>query len=80
MTHRQQTAFENIVGKGEIACDKQFLLFSLYFLLNRIIVSLFVHIFDIISLFPAELEEPKIGLSGEGLTLPKQQILDSSKL
>ena len=25
--HQQQTAFENIVGKGEIACNKQFLLF-----------------------------------------------------
>ena len=27
----------------------------------------FVHIFDIIFLFAAELEEPKIGLWGEGL-------------
>ena len=27
----------------------------------------FVHIFDIISLFAAELEEPKIGISGKGL-------------
>ena len=67
--HQQQTAFENIVGKGEIACNKQFLLFSQCFLLNRIIVCLFVHIFDIVSLFAAELEEPKTGLSGKGLTL-----------
>ena len=29
----------------------------------------FVHIFDIISLFAAELEEPIIGISGKGLTL-----------
>ena len=28
----------------------------------------FVHIFDIISLFAAELEEPKIGMWGKGLT------------
>ena len=27
MTHQQQTAFENIVGKGEIARNEQFLLF-----------------------------------------------------
>ena len=56
---------ENIVGKGEIARNKQFLLF----LPNQITVSPFVHIFDIISLFTVELEEPKIGISGKGLTL-----------
>ena len=54
--HQQQTAFENIVGKGEIACNEQFLLFPQYFLLNQIIVSQFVHIFEIISLIAAELE------------------------
>ena len=57
--HQQQSAFENIVGKGEIAHKKQFFLFSQCFLLNQITVSPFVHIFDIISLFAAELEEPK---------------------
>ena len=67
--HQQQTAFENIVGKGEIACNEQFLLFLLGFLLNQIIVSPFVHIFDIISLFAAELEKPKIGISCKGLSL-----------
>ena len=60
--HEQQTAFENIVGKEEIACDKQFLPFPQCFLLNQIIVSLFVHIFDIKSLLAAELEEPKIAI------------------
>ena len=60
--HQQQTAFENIVGKGEIACNKQFLLFSHCFLLNQIIVSPYVHVFDIISLFEPEFEEPKIGI------------------
>ena len=67
--HQQQAAFENIAGKEEIACDKQFLLFPQCFLLNQVIVRLFVHIFDIISLFAVELEEPKIGMSGKGLNL-----------
>ena len=53
--------------KGEIACNEQFLFFPQCFLLSQIIVSPFVHIFDIISLFAAEFEEPKIGISGEGL-------------
>ena len=66
--HQQQKAFENIVGKGEIARNEQFPLFPQCFLLNQIIVSPFVHIFDIISLLAAELEEPKIGASGKGLS------------
>ena len=57
LMHQQQTAFENIVGKGEIANNKQFLLFPQCFQLNQITVSPFVHIFDIISLFAIELEE-----------------------
>ena len=67
MTHQQQTAFENIVGKGEIARNEQFLLFPQCFLLNQIIVSPFVHIFDIISLFAAEFEDSEIHISGKGL-------------
>ena len=55
-------SFENIVGKGEIARNEQLLLFPQCFLLNEIIVSPFVHIFDIISLIAAEFEEPKIGI------------------
>ena len=69
LTHQQQTAFENIVGKGEIAHNERFLLFPQCFLLKHIIVSPFVHIYDIISLFAAELEEPRIGISGKGLRL-----------
>ena len=65
LTHQQQTAFEIIMGKEEIASNEQFLLFPQYFLLNQIIVSPFVHIFDIISLLAAKLEKPKIGISGE---------------
>ena len=54
------------MGKEEIARDEQFLLFLQCFLLNLITVSPFVHIFDIISLFAAESEEFKIGISGKG--------------
>ena len=67
LTNQQQTAFENIVGKGEIVHNEQFLLFPQCFLLNQIIVSLFVYIFDIISLFAAKFEKPKICISDKGL-------------
>ena len=70
MTHQQQTAFENIVGKGEITRSEQFLLFPQRFLLNQIIVSAFVHILDIISsLFAAKFEKLKIGILGKGLNV-----------
>ena len=62
--HQQQTTFENILGKGEIARNKQLHLFPQCFQINQIIVSPFVHIFDIISLFASESEEPKIGIPG----------------
>ena len=55
--------------KGEIARNEQFLLFPQRFLLNQIIVSPFVHIFDIMYLFAAEMEEHKIGMSGKGLNV-----------
>ena len=55
------------MGKGEIARNEQFLLFPQCFVLKQGIVSRFVHIFDIISLFPAEFEDPKIGICGKGL-------------
>ena len=62
----QQTAFENIVGTGEIACNEQFLLFPQYFLVNQITLYPLAHIFDIISLFAAELEEPKLAYQVKG--------------
>ena len=68
LTHQQQTAFENIVGKGEIAQYEQFLLFPQSFQLNQITVSQFVYNFDITSLFAVESEEPKSDLLGKGLT------------
>ena len=54
--------------KEEIARNEQFFLFPEYFLISQKIVSLFVNIFDIISLFAAQLEEPKICMWGKGLT------------
>ena len=66
LTHQQQTAFENIVGKGEIARNEQVLLFPQCCLLNQVIVSPLVHVFHIIFL-DAEWEEPKIGISGKWL-------------
>ena len=69
LTNQQQTAFENIVGKGKIARNEQFLLFPQCFLLNQLTVSPFVHIFAIIPFFAAELEKPRIGISGKGLKI-----------
>ena len=43
------------------------------FLLNQIIVSPFVHIFDIISLFAAESEDLKIAIWSKGLTFRSTQ-------
>ena len=64
--HQQQTAFENNVGKEEIARNEQCLLFPHCFLLNQKILSPVVNIFDIISLFPVELEEPKLACEVKG--------------
>ena len=66
--HQQRTAFENFEQKGVIVRNEQILLFPQCFLLNQIIISPFVHIFDIKSLFAAKLEESKISISGKGLT------------
>ena len=66
LTHQQQTGFENLVGNEEIARNEQFLLFPQCFLLNQMIVSQFVHMFDIMSLFAAELQAPEIGIWGKG--------------
>ena len=60
--HHQQTALKNIVGKEEIVHNEQFLLFPQCFLLNQKVVSPFINIHNIISLFAPKLEEPKIGM------------------
>ena len=68
MTHQQQTIFLNIVGKEEIARNKQFLLFQQCFLLNQVTVPPFGHIFNTVSFFAGALEEPKIAISGKRLS------------
>ena len=55
------------MGKEEIAHNEQFLLFPQCFQHNQITVSAFAHIFDIISFFGVESEEPKIDVSGKVL-------------
>ena len=67
LANQQRTAFENIVGREEIARNEQFLLFPECFLPNQIIVSIFIHIFDNIFLSAAELVEPNIAICGRGL-------------
>ena len=59
--------FENIVGKGEIAHNEQFLLIPQCFLLNPMIESPVIHNFDIMSLFAAEFEDLETGISGKRL-------------
>ena len=71
--HQQQTAFEKIGGKAEIARNEQFLLFPLCFILNQVIISPIVHIFEVISLVAAEFEEPTIGISGKGLICGRKE-------
>ena len=58
---------KTLLKKKEIARNEQFLLFPQCFLLNQRIVSPLVNIHVILSLFAAEVEEPKIGMSGKGL-------------
>ena len=65
------------MGKEEIARNEQFLLFPQFFLLNQKIVSQFVNIFYIKSLFAAELEEPKIAMWDKGLKGSLMQRLDT---
>ena len=59
------------MGKEEIARNEQFLLFPKCFLLNQEIVFPFLNIFNIISLFAAELQEPKTGMWGKDLKVWK---------
>ena len=56
----------NITGREEIARNEQFLLFPQCFLLNQIIASPFVHIFDAISLSVAEMEDLKMAYQVKG--------------
>ena len=66
LTHQQQAAFENIVGKKEIARHEQFLLFPQCFLLNQIIITPFVHVFVIISFLLLNGKSPKLAYEVQG--------------
>ena len=57
--------------KEKMLVKSNFSFFQQYFLLNQMIVSSFAYIFDIKSLFAAEMEEPKINISGKGLKVSK---------
>ena len=78
--HQQQTGFENIVGKEEIAHNEQFLLFPQCFLLPQKIVSPSVNILDIISLFAANWKSPNWHARLIVNPLPDDKCLDWSKL
>ena len=60
--HQQQTAFENIVGKEEIACNELSSNRKLYPHLSIFLTSYL--------LFATEFEEPKISISGKDLKEP----------
>ena len=76
------------MGKEEIARNEQFLLFQQGFLLNqnvfllnqKIVSPPFVNIYDIISLFIAEIEEPKIDMQGKGFMIIKEQLYRCHKI
>ena len=71
LTHQQQKALKTLWKKKWESGNQQFLLFPQRFLLDQKIVSPFVNIFDIIFLFAAEVEKPKIGIRGKGLIFSK---------
>ena len=71
---------ESIVRKGEIACNKQFLLFSQCFLLYMALIFHCKCIFKISSVVCSNLDQCIILSSGNGLTRPEGKILEWSKL
>ena len=64
--HQKQTFLKNIAGKREIACNKQFLLFPQCLVLNQVILSQLVHIFDIISFTIGCPDVTNISISSSG--------------
>ena len=59
--HQHKTAFEKIVGKGEIARNEQFLLFPQYFLLNKLYPHLSIFLTSYVYLL-LKWQTPKIGI------------------
>ena len=60
------------MGKEEIVHNEQFPLFPQCFLLDQKNISPLVNIYETISVFVAELEEPNIGMRDKGLSLLSQ--------
>ena len=60
-------AVENIVGNGEIDCNKQFLLFSQCFLPYTVLIFHFTCTFKMSSAICFNWDHSKILLSGNGL-------------
>ena len=72
MTHQQKKALENIMEKEEIARKEQIILFpQCFFSQSDNCIPIYPYFFDIF-LFAAELEEPKIFISGKGLEVALQ--------
>ena len=80
LTHQQQL-LKTLWEREKLLVMSNFSFFHNVFNSYRIIVYPFVHVFDIISFFAAELEEPKIGIWGRGLSVVwlkiKRQLLQS---
>ena len=74
--HQQQTAFIKHCGKQRNCSSRAISSFPTMFSLQSDNCTSFAHIFDIIFLFAAELEEPKIGISGKALTIQQNFGLD----
>ena len=68
LTHQRYVAVENIVRKGEIACNKQFLLFSQCFSPYMALIFHFKCSFKMSSAICFKLDQSKILSSGNGLT------------
>ena len=68
LTHQRYVAVENILRKGEIACNRQFLLFSQCFLHYMALIFHFKCTLKIPSAFCFNLDQSKILSSGNGLT------------
>ena len=73
LTHQDQIALKNIVGKGEIARNEQLLVMSNFSFSHNVFYSiryLYLHLSTYLIpyiFFAVELEESKIGPSGNGI-------------
>ena len=80
LTRYRYIAVENIVRKGEIACYKQFLLFSQCFLPYMALIFYFKFILKCRLLFVSISTSLKFCRQVMGNSLPKDKFSDKSKL